>query len=127
MSRDDTVETEVNLITFPGSCPLEGRVFTFSSPVFVTVPGASVQEGNERVITDTHSDDHVVSININEMIPCPVRNSVVSAKIVMKSLVSSSSLCRFRIDVIKDSGVSHGSFSSPSSHSSPESAFTQTY
>jgi hypothetical protein len=32
-----------------------------------------------------------------------------SGKIVMKSVVSSSSLCRFRIVVIKDSGFSSGS------------------
>ena len=29
VTRADAVETQVNLLVSPGSCPLEGRVFTF--------------------------------------------------------------------------------------------------
>ena len=68
VSRTDTVETEVDLLVSPGAFPLEGRALTFSSPVPAAVPGASVQQSNEGVITDAHSDDRVASINMNEMI-----------------------------------------------------------
>ena len=39
-----------------------------SSPVPAAVPGASVHQSNERVITDSHSDDRVDSMNMNEML-----------------------------------------------------------
>ena len=70
LPRADGLETSVNVPTSPGSCPLEGRALTFSSPVPVVAAAVSLEDSNVVGIThgDVHSLDRVSSITMNDML-----------------------------------------------------------